>query len=199
MSILQIKSGMGGCGASAVSWAFAREISAVAAFDFSHHQGGLAWASGADCDVSWPRIQAAEMSAHQLLEVSRSFAGIRLCSGGAPPEQSLIAATCASISSSQHIVLDGGTRVSGALELLVIPNQLRALKEYQGYAGNVLCLVGPLGAPPSIVAATLDSASLIFLRHESIVAKSLSLGFGVPQTKGLKRALRACLETLGVS
>ncbi len=197
MSILHVQSGIGGCGTSAVTWAIARHVGAVAALDFSPHQGGLAWASGVGADVSWPRIQSAELSASQLLEVAREYCGIRLCSGGAPPPQQMIDVACAGLDLSQHVIFDGGQKQPGEFEILVIPNQLRALKQHQSFVGSAMCVSGPLGVPPSLVSATMTSANVTYLKQESVVSKSLRLGYGMPQTRALRQAIERCLSEIG--
>ena len=193
MSILHVQSGIGGCGASAVTWAIARHVGAVAAFDFSPCQGGLAWASGVSADVSWPRIQSAELSASQLLEVAREHCGIRLCSGGSPPHQQMIEPACSGLDSSQHVIFDGGEKRHGDFELLIMPNQLSAMKKHQNFAGATLCVVGPQGVPPSLVRTSLSSASITFLKQEAVVSRALRLGYGLPQTRALRRAIESCL------
>ena len=143
-----------------MTWSLARHVGAVAAFDLSPHQGGLAWASGVGADVSWPRIQSAQLSAGQLLEVAREYSGIRVCSGGSPPEQRIIGAACAGLDPSQHVVFDAGEQQPGSFQILVLPNQLHAVKQHQSFGGAALCIVGPLGVPPSLIRATLSSATV---------------------------------------
>ena len=181
-----------------MAWAFAREIQAAAALDFSFHQGGLAWASGVNADVSWPRILAARMTSDQLFEVARPNEGIRLCSGGSPPDISIVASAFQFDGQSQHVVVDGGVTIETAVQLLVIPNQLAAIQRHQNFAGPVLCVVRPSDIPTSIVRSALADSQVTFLKQESTISKSLRLGYGIPRTRALSRAVNSCLRDLNL-
>jgi hypothetical protein len=196
MTIYQVHSALGGCGASAVAWTLAEQTGAAVAFELSAHQGGLAWCASGEIDAAWPRIYAADIDQRTLLDVARQVESTRLCSGGAPPPMDQLAPVIREVGARDSVVLDGGVIMPEATSVSVMPNHLRAMRHLRNFDGWVLCSVAHDGVPPKLVSATLPHAKIVFFDQQASVRRALQLGYPMPRTSKMRRAVDAWLRAL---
>lgn len=194
MTVIRVQGAVGGVGASALAWALARAVGGMA-LDFSHHQGGLAWATGAGSPAAgmWPEIAGDEYELADLLAAAGRQSGAGWLSGGRPPDPFAAEQLIAHLQAQQLVVLDGdpGCRLPDAIRVCVATNQPRALEALDGLRRHALfARLQPGGVPAEFLMFGESDEQVFTCKQESSVQRALDLGMGVPATSRFNRVAK---------